>query len=87
MTKVVTVYEAKTHLSELIKKAAAGETIYVGAFGKAQAVIAPLPKKNKKINLGVCEGKHKGFDFESEALVGSDEDLLHDFEESINKPL
>jgi len=56
MDKVISIYEAKTNLSKYIKKAQAGQTIYVGAYGTPQAVIAPLPVK-KKINIGVWAHK------------------------------
>lgn len=67
MNKVVTIYEAKTNLSKLVKQAQAGKTIYIGAFGTPQAVIAPLPKK-KPIKLGIWEGKHK--------ITYTDKDLM-----------
>jgi antitoxin (DNA-binding transcriptional repressor) of toxin-antitoxin stability system len=46
MNKVISIYEAKTNLSKLVKKAQAGETIYIGAYGHTQAVIAPAPIQN-----------------------------------------
>jgi antitoxin (DNA-binding transcriptional repressor) of toxin-antitoxin stability system len=44
----IPMHEAKSNLSKLVKRAAAGETIYIGAYGKPEAMlIAPeaLPKK------------------------------------------
>lgn len=58
MDTVLTVYEAKTHLSKLIKLAAAGKTIYIGSYGNAEAVIAPVPA-HKQLNIGVWEHKKK----------------------------
>jgi len=67
MDKVINIYEAKANLSKLVKRAQAGKTIYIGAFGIPQAVIAPLPTKSK-IKIGVWQGKHK--------ITYSDEDLI-----------
>lgn len=44
--KTIPIHEAKSTLSKLVQKAKDGETIYIGAFGKPEAVIAPLPKKS-----------------------------------------
>ena len=44
----VSIHEAKTNLSRLVKRAAAGEIIYIGAYGKAEAAIVSsksLPQK------------------------------------------
>ena len=38
----VPIHEAKTGLSRLVKRAAAGETIYIGAYGKPQAALSPV---------------------------------------------
>ena len=38
----VSIHEAKTNLSKLVKRAAAGETILIGAYGKSEAAIVPL---------------------------------------------
>jgi antitoxin (DNA-binding transcriptional repressor) of toxin-antitoxin stability system len=44
----IPIHAAKSNLSKLVKRAAAGETIYIGAYGKPEAaIVAPesLPKK------------------------------------------
>lgn len=64
MPKVINIYDAKTNLSKLVKKAKAGETIYIGAYGQPEAVISPLPAK-KKINVGVWAHKAKPIDFKA----------------------
>lgn len=86
MTKVVSIYEAKTHLSQLIKKAQAGETIYIGAYGQPQAVIAPTPTK-KPIRIGVLAHKYKPGDLKDKDIIGPDPDIETDFEKSIDRPL
>ena len=35
----ISIHEAKSNLSKLIKRAAAGETIYIGAYGKPEVAI------------------------------------------------
>ncbi len=69
--KVYTIYEAKTQLSKLGKRAAAGETIYVGAYGNAQFMLLPA-KEQPKRQLGVWDGK-KHIDYD--ALEESDADI------------
>jgi prevent-host-death family protein len=41
--ETVTLYEAKTHLSALVERAADGEEIVIAKGGKPKAVLAPLP--------------------------------------------
>lgn len=78
MNKVITIYEAKTNLSKLVKKAQAGETIYIGAYGQAQAVISPVPS-HKSINLGVWKNKKIGYKGD---IVSSDPEITKLFEDS-----
>jgi prevent-host-death family protein len=35
----IPIHEAKSNLSKLVKRAAAGETIYIGAYGKPEAAL------------------------------------------------
>ena len=86
MTKVISIYEAKTHLSKLVKQAQAGETIYIGAYGNPQAVIAPAPAK-KPIKIGVWAHKKIAHAYKVKDLVGPDSDISVDFEESLKQPL
>ncbi|MGH7565448.1 MAG: type II toxin-antitoxin system Phd/YefM family antitoxin [Gemmatimonadota bacterium] len=46
MTRKVNLYEAKTHLSELIERAAAGEEIIIAKAGKPKARLVPLVTAN-----------------------------------------
>lgn len=48
MNKVISIYEAKTNLSKLVKKAEAGQTIYIGAYGRMQAKLVPLQDTGKE---------------------------------------
>ena len=74
MDKVINIYDAKANLSKLVKRAQAGKTVYIGAFGIPQAVIAPLPTK-PKIKLGVWQGKHK-ITYSDVDLINSDPEIV-----------
>lgn len=71
MSKVINIYDAKTNLSKLVKKAQAGETIYIGAYGLPQAIIAPAPQI-KKPNIGAWKHK-KRIDYK--LLTASDSEI------------
>ncbi|MDR1869119.1 MAG: type II toxin-antitoxin system prevent-host-death family antitoxin [Treponema sp.] len=59
--ETVSIHEAKTNLSKLVKRAAAGETIYIGAYGKPTVAIISseyLPRKKPVIEaFGALKGK------------------------------
>ena len=38
----ISIHEAKSNLSKLVKRAAAGETIYIGAYGKPEVTLTPV---------------------------------------------
>ena len=86
MSKVHTIYDAKTNLSKLVKKAAAGETIYIGAYGQAQAILSPAPAR-QPIKIGVWAHKKKPNAYKDSDLIGPDKDIIAEFENSINKPV
>lgn len=86
MNKVISIYDAKTNFSKLVKKARAGETIYVGAYGQPQAIIAPAPAK-QPLNIGVWKYKYKPGDFKDRDVIGTDKDITTDFQSSINRSL
>ena len=44
----IPIHEAKSSLSRLVKKAAAGEVIYIGAYGNPEAAIVPLSMVQEK---------------------------------------
>ncbi len=64
MSDVISIHEAKTNLSKLVKQAKAGKTIYIGAYGKPEAVISPLPAKKGGIKFGGLSGHFEDFDFD-----------------------
>lgn len=86
MTKVISIYDAKTQFSKLVKRAQSGETIYIGAYGHPQAILSPAPVK-KPIKIGIWAHKKKPDAYKSENLVSSDPAINNDFEESLDQPL
>jgi prevent-host-death family protein len=68
--KTIPIHEAKSSLSKLVKRAAAGESIYIGAYGKPEAVItavnsAKMRAERRKQACGCMRGKivfHEGWD-------------------------
>jgi len=58
MNKQVNIYEAKTHLSKLVDRAAAGEEIVIARAGKPLARLAPLAEKPRgRVKLGIAKGQ------------------------------
>ena len=55
----VNIYDAKTRLSQLVDKAAAGEDVIVCRNGKALVRITALVAANRPIKFGVLKGKVK----------------------------
>ena len=47
-SRTIPLHEAKSTLSQLVKRAAVGETIYIGGYGKAQAVLVAADSVPKK---------------------------------------
>jgi len=41
-TATITIHEAKTNLSKLVKRVVAGETVYIGSYGKPEAVLTAV---------------------------------------------
>ncbi len=56
----VNIHEAKTHLSRLLERVAAGEEIIIGKAGKPVAVLKPYKPPDKKLRApGALRGKIK----------------------------
>ena len=56
--KTVNIHAAKTHLSQLLEEAAAGEEIIIAKAGKPLARLVPLEKKEDvESTLGMWKGK------------------------------
>ena len=55
----VNIYEAKTHLSQLVDRAAAGEDVIVSRNGKPLVRITRLQSPRRRVKFGVLKGKLK----------------------------
>lgn len=49
LRETVSLYDAKTHLSALVDRAARGEEIVITKSGKPMARLTPIPAKSKRI--------------------------------------
>ena len=56
-TKIVNLYDAKTHLSKLVDEAAAGSEIIIAKAGTAKARLMPLEKRKRDRKPGGWEGR------------------------------
>jgi prevent-host-death family protein len=56
MTTTLNLYQAKTQLSELVERAAAGEEIVIAKAGKPMARLVPLEKRQPR-RSGFLKGK------------------------------
>lgn len=54
---VVNMHEAKTHLSKLVRRAAAGEEIVLGRAGEPLAKLVPYRPTRERRRLGGWEGR------------------------------
>lgn len=62
----INVYEAKTHLSRLLDRAAAGEEILITRHGRPVARLAPVEGRPRARKLGTLRGKiHMSRDFDA----------------------
>ena len=57
MAKQVNLYDAKTHLSELVERAAAGEEIGIAKAGLPRARLVPLARPSKPRRPGTWKGR------------------------------
>lgn len=55
--KTVNIYDAKTHLSQLVDAAASGEDVVVSRHGKPLVRITRLEPPKPRIRFGLLEGK------------------------------
>lgn len=77
---VVNVHDAKTHLSRLLDRAAAGEEIVIGRAGKPVARLVPLAERSPRV-FGALAGQITiGDDFDA------DDDLVDLFEGADGDP-
>ena len=78
MMDVISMHQAKSSLSQLVSRAQSGETVYIGAYGKAQAKIVPIDEHDMpKTKFGILAGKLTVPDDFDEPLP---DDVLAEFE-------
>jgi len=77
MTKTVNLYEAKTKLSELVERAAAGEEIVIAKAGQPRAKLVPVPLQCAPRKGGFWKGK---FEIPEDFDAPLPEDVLKLFE-------
>lgn len=56
MSRLLNLYDAKTHLSALVEEAAAGQEIVIAKAGKPRAKLVPL-RKTRQRRPGSAKGK------------------------------
>ncbi|HEX5135852.1 MAG TPA: type II toxin-antitoxin system Phd/YefM family antitoxin [Planctomycetota bacterium] len=76
MATEVSVHEAKTHLSRLLRRVAAGEQVIIARAGKPVAILTAFGRPRRR-KLGVDEGK---FVVPKDFNAPLPEDVLGDFE-------
>ena len=59
---IIPIHQAKSSLSKLVKRAAAGEIIYVGAYGKCEAAIVSVDLVPGKKRAVEAFGRMKGME-------------------------
>ena len=57
MPKTVNLYEAKTHLSDLVERASRGEEVIIAKAGEPKARLVPLARPVKARKPGVWKGR------------------------------
>ncbi|MEK7408850.1 MAG: type II toxin-antitoxin system prevent-host-death family antitoxin [Acidobacteriota bacterium] len=57
MATMINMHDAKSSLSRLVQRAAAGEDILIARHGKPMALLTRLPERGRKPPLGLLKGK------------------------------
>jgi prevent-host-death family protein len=55
--ETINIHEAKTHLSRLVEKAAAGESFIIAKAGKPMVQVTALPEPTKRRVFGFMKGQ------------------------------
>ena len=78
MSEVVSMHAAKSTLSQLVKRAVAGEPVYIGAYGRAEVQLVPVGiAARPRRQLGLLKGK---IDLPADLEAPLPEDVLRSFE-------
>ena len=65
MAKAFNLYQAKTHLSALVDRAAAGEELVIAKAGRPLARLVPLAKERPHRRSGFLKGVRVAGDFDA----------------------
>jgi prevent-host-death family protein len=76
MSKVITIYDAKTNLSKYVKQAKSGIPVYIGSYGEQEVVLMAAKPKANVIKFGTAKGKIK---YHESDLEGYDSDITEMF--------
>ncbi len=57
MATLVNMHDAKSSLSRLVKRAAAGEEIFIANHGQPVALLTRIPKRRKQLPWDIFKGK------------------------------
>ena len=55
--ETVTIHKAKSNLSQLVKLATEGETIYIGGYGRPQVMLTAADAARPKKKIGILAGR------------------------------
>lgn len=77
MAEIINIHEAKTHLSRIVDRVAAGAEVVIAKAGKPMARLVPIEAIGKPKKLGILKGKIKVPDDFNAPL---DESVLAEFE-------
>ena len=78
--QAIPINEVKAKLSHYVAEAAAGQTVYISRFGKPEAMLVPLPKKQPKSWIGALKGQ---LWISDEAWDQATKQVNQDFEKSL----
>ncbi|MDR0882183.1 MAG: type II toxin-antitoxin system prevent-host-death family antitoxin [Candidatus Adiutrix sp.] len=56
-TLIVPIHQAKSSLSQLVKRAVNGETIFIGSYGRPEVILISAANSRPKKRLGLLDGK------------------------------
>ena len=75
--KTVSIHEAKTNFSKLVKRAEAGETIYIGAYGKPSVVMTAVDQKviNAILRAQACGCMERSGELPDNPIEWTDEEI------------
>lgn len=78
MTTTVNMHEAKTHLSRLVERVEAGETVVIARAGKPVAELRPIPRVD--FVFGGAKGE---FTYDADAFLAPDADIAAMYDDDL----